>query len=67
MPNYKIFGTKYFSYQTDVVAEDEYQAIEIANALPATDWQQMENDDVIEATDVFLDDDLVIQLKKGIS
>jgi len=60
MPNYKIFGTKYFSYQTDVVAEDEYQAIDIANALPATDWYQMENDDVIEATDVFLDDELVI-------
>ena len=57
MQTYRVFGTKYITYQTHVDAEDGYEAIEIANSLPAEEWFQVEDDDVIEATDVFLDDD----------
>jgi hypothetical protein len=52
---FRVFGTKYITFQTKVEATDEYEAIEIANTLPATEWAQVEDDDVIEATDVYLD------------
>ena len=57
MQTFRVFGTKYITFQTKVGAEDAYEAIEIANSLPAEKWFQVEDDDVIEATDVFLDDD----------
>jgi hypothetical protein len=57
LPIYRVFGTKYLTFQTHVSASDEYEAIEIANSRPAHEWFQVEDDDVIEATDVFLDDD----------
>ena len=55
MQTFRVFGTKYITFQTKVNAEDEYEAIEVANSLPATEWFQVEDDDVIEATDVYLD------------
>jgi hypothetical protein len=55
LQTFRVFGTKYITFQTKVNAEDEYEAIEVANSLPAHDWQQVEDDDVIEATDVYLD------------
>ena len=57
MPIYRVFGTKYINYYTIVSAADEYQAAEIANLRPETDWDQIPTDDVIEATDVYLDED----------
>ena len=57
MPLYRVFGTKYKNYYTIVSAADEYQAAEIANLRPETDWDAIVTDDVIEATDVFLDED----------
>ncbi len=56
MQIFRVFGTKYITFQTKLEANDEYEAIEIANALPATAWSQVEDDDVIEATDVYLDE-----------
>lgn len=66
MPLYRVFGTKYINYYTIVSAADEYQAAEIANLRPATDWNEIVTDDVIEATDVFLDEDTEIDLKLNI-
>lgn len=63
MPTYRVFGTKYQNYYTIVSASDEYQAAEIANLRPSTDWDEVETDDVIEATDVFLDEDTEIDLQ----
>lgn len=63
MPTYRVFGTKYQNYYTIVFAADEYQAAEIANLRPSTDWDEVETDDVIEATDVFLDEDTEIDLQ----
>lgn len=63
MPIYRVFGTKYQDYYTIVSAADEYEAAEIANSRPAIDWDLVPTDDVIEATDVFLDDDTSIDLQ----
>jgi hypothetical protein len=57
-----VFGTKYLNYYTIVSAADEYQAAEIANLRPGTDWNELPTDDVIEATDVYLDEDTEIDL-----
>ena len=66
MPIYRVFGTKYTNYYTIVSAADEYQAAEIANLRPETDWDEILTDDVIEATDVFLDEDTEIDLQLNI-
>lgn len=66
MPIYRVFGTKYVNYYTIVSAADEYQAAEIANLRPTNDWDEIPTDDVIEATDVFLDEDTEIDLQLNI-
>ena len=66
MPIYRVFGTKYINYYTIVSAADEYQAAEIANLRPGSDWDEIVTDDVIEATDVFLDEDTEIDLQLNI-
>ena len=45
-----------------VEAEDEYKAVDLANDSPQHNWSPVETDDVIEATDVYLDEE--IQLNK---
>jgi len=66
MPLYRVFGTKYTNYYTIVSAADEYQAAEIANLRPETDWNDIPTDDVIEATDVYLDEDDKVDLQLNI-
>jgi hypothetical protein len=66
MPIYRVFGTKYTNYYTIVSAADEYQAAEIANLRPETDWNEITTGDIIEATDVFLDEDTEIDLQLNI-
>jgi hypothetical protein len=66
MPLYRVFGTKYENYYTIVSASDEYQAAEIANSRPSNDWDSIPTDDVIEATDVYLDEDTEIDLQLNI-
>lgn len=60
MPKYKVFGTKYQTYYTHVTAADEYSAAEAANSAPSSAWFDVESDDLIEATDVFLDEEIDI-------
>lgn len=59
MPRYRVFGTKYQNYYTHVSAADEYSAAEAANASPNSEWFEVETDDFIEATDVFLDEQTI--------
>jgi hypothetical protein len=66
LPTYRVFGTRYQEYYTIVSAPDEYQAAEIANSRPANEWNQLPLDDVIEATDVYLDEDTSIDLQLNI-
>ena len=63
MPIYRVFGTKYTNYYTIVSAADEYQAAEIANLRPTNDWDEIPTDDEIEATDVYLNEDIEIDLQ----
>ena len=63
MPTYRVFGTRYKNYYTIVSAADEYEAAEIANSRPSIDWNEIPIDDVIEATDVFLDEDTLEDLQ----
>ena len=62
MPIYRVFGTRYQNYYTIVSAADEYEAAEIANALPSIEWDELPIDDDIEATDVYLNEDMSLQL-----
>ena len=66
MTTYRVFGARYQNYYTIVSADDEYQAAEIANSRPANEWNQLPLDDVIEATDVYLDEDTSIDLQLNI-
>jgi hypothetical protein len=63
LPTYRVFGRKYQDYYIIVSAANEYEAADIANARPEIDWSTVEMDDVIEATDVFLDDDTSADLQ----
>ena len=63
MPTYRVFGTRYKNYYTILEAADEYEAAEIANSRPSTEWNSIPTDDQIEATDVFLDEDTEIDLQ----
>jgi len=49
-----------------VEATDPYEAIQKANALPEINWNELPADDVIEATDVYLDEDTSIDLQLNI-
>ena len=66
MPLYRVFGTKFTNYYTIVSATDEYQAAELANARPLNEWDELSTDDVVEATDVFLDEDTLIDIEVGL-
>ena len=66
MPTYRIFGTKYINYYTILEAADEYEAVDLANSLPETAWNTVESDDVIEATDIYLNEDTSIDLQLNI-
>ena len=66
MVTYRVFGTKYHNYYTIVEAEDAYQAVDLANALPETEWNSIATDDVIEATDVYLNEDTSMDLQLNI-
>ncbi len=66
MPTYRIFGTKYINYYTVLDAADEYEAVDLANSLPETAWNKVVTDDVIEATDVYLNEDTSNDLQLNI-
>lgn len=66
MPTFRVFGTKYQNYYTILEAADEYQAVDLANALPETAWNTVVTDDVIEATDVYLNEDTSMDLQLNI-
>ena len=57
MPVYRVFGTKYTNYYTIIEAADQFEAVDLANALPEIEWNSIPTDDVIEATDVYLNED----------
>ena len=66
MPTFRVFGTKYQNYYTILEAADEYQAVDLENSLPETAWNSIVTDDVIEATDVYLNEDTSMDLQLNI-
>lgn len=66
MPKYRVFGTKYHNYYTIIEAADQFEAVDLANALPETAWNTVVTDDVIEATDVYLNEDTSNDLQLNI-
>lgn len=59
---FRVFGRKFQDYYINVEAANEHEAVDLANSRPQSDWFAVETDDIIEATDVYVDDD--IQLNK---
>lgn len=57
MPTFKVLGGRTVVYHTTVEASDKYEAFEIANNLTSDQWDELETDNVIEATDVFGEDE----------
>ena len=66
LPVYRVFGNKYQNYYTILDAADEFQAVDLANALPETEWNSIPTDDVIEATDVYLNEDTSYNIQLNI-
>lgn len=62
MPTYRVFGTRYQNYYTILDAADPYEAAELANAGQSIQWNELPIDDDIEATDVYLNEDIDLQL-----
>ena len=62
MTRFRVFGRKYQDYYMHVNADNEHKAVDIANESPQQNWFAVETDDIIEATDVYLDEE--IQLNK---
>ena len=63
---YRVFGRKYQDYYTKVDANNAYEAMELANKQDTTKWFQLEDDDTIEAIDVFEEEDQNIELNSSI-
>ena len=66
MPKYRVFGTKYQNYYTIIEAADSFEAVDKANALSELEWNSVPTDDVIEATDVYLNEDTSMDLQLNI-
>ncbi len=41
MPVYRVFGTKYTNYYTIIEAADQFEAVDLANALPEIEWNSI--------------------------
>lgn len=57
MPTFRVLGEKPMMYWTEVQAKDSYEAYDIADNLTTDKWNLIEQDNVIEAVDVYLDDE----------
>ena len=66
MPTYRVFGTKYQNYYTIIEAADSFEAVDKANALSELEWNSVTTDDVIEATDVYLNEDTSEEIQLNI-
>lgn len=57
MPTFRVLGEKPMMYWTEVQAKDSYEAYDIADKLTTDKWNLIEQDNVIEPVDVYLDDE----------
>ena len=57
MPTFRVLGEKPMMYWTEVEAKDSYEAYDIADKLTTDKWNLIEQDNVIEPVDVYLNDE----------
>jgi hypothetical protein len=64
MATYRVLGEKPMMYWTEVQAKDSYEAYDLAEKLTTDKWFLIEQDNVIEPVDVYLNDDEELYLKE---
>jgi hypothetical protein len=64
MATYRVLGEKPMMYWTEVQAKDSYEAYDLAEKLTTDKWNLVEQDNVIEPVDVYLNDDEELYLKE---
>lgn len=57
MKTFRVLGEKPMMYWTQVQAKDSYEAYDIADKLTTDKWNLIEQDNVIEPVDVYLNDE----------
>ena len=53
MPTFRVLGEKPMMYWTEVQAKNSYEAYDIADQLMTHEWNEIEQDSIIEPVDVF--------------
>lgn len=57
MPTFRVLGEKTTLYWVELEAKDSYEAYDLADKLTTDKWNLIEQDNVIEAVDVYLNDE----------
>jgi hypothetical protein len=57
MPTFRVLGEKPMMYWVELQAKDSYEAYDIAYQLTTDKWNLIEQDNVIEPVDVYLDEE----------
>lgn len=64
MKTFRVLGEKPMMYWVEVQAKDSYEAYDLAEKLTTDKWNLIEQDNVIEPVDVYLNDDEELYLKE---
>jgi hypothetical protein len=57
MATYRVLGEKPMMYWVELQAKDSYEAYDLAEKLTTDKWNELEQDNVIEPVDVYLNDE----------
>jgi isochorismate synthase EntC len=57
MPTFRVLGEKMMMYWVELEAKDSYEAYDLADKLTTDKWNLIEQDNVIEPVDVYLNDE----------
>ena len=52
MEIYRVYGEKVHSYYTDVSAQNADDAYDVASSRNLIDWSEIENDEIVEVSEV---------------
>ena len=56
MPTFRVLGEKLMMYWVELEAKDSYEAYDLADKLTTDKWNLIEQDNVIEPVDVYLNE-----------
>jgi hypothetical protein len=57
MKTFRVLGEKPMMYWVELQAKDSYEAYDLAYKLTTDKWNELEQDNVIEPVDVYLNDE----------